>query len=185
MTNDKPTIRLKSLSTRNNLPVLIRTSKSLEICKKIEILPGFQESKHTLLYYPHGSEVDVLPLINKYMGERTIYLPRMLEDSQFIALPVNDLNTLIRGHYGIPEPSLRPNQEAYEGKIDCVVVPGVVFDSQGNRLGMGKGFYDRYLARVKPKCTIGAAFEEQILAEVPCESYDKSVDTVVTEVNTY
>jgi len=182
---NKKSVRIKTISVRNNIPVMVRETKSQVICKNVEAIPEFQQSKHTLLYFPHGSEVGILPLIQKYINKRTIYLPRMIGDSQFIALPITDLNLLKRGHYGIPEPALFEGQENYEKKIDCIIVPGVAFDRKGNRLGMGKGFYDRYLPHVKSKCNIGVGFEEQILAEVPFESYDVSVDVVVTELDTH
>ena len=65
---------------------------------------------------------------------------------------------------------------------DVVIVPGLAFSADGQRLGQGGGWYDRYLARIRDDClTIGACFREQLLADVPTEAHDVTLDVVVTD----
>ena len=65
---------------------------------------------------------------------------------------------------------------------DVVVVPGLAFTAAGQRLGQGGGWYDRYLAEIRDDClTVGVCFREQLLAEVPTEAHDVTVDVVVTD----
>lgn len=75
-----------------------------------------------------------------------------------------------------------PEDEVDPEWPDVVVVPGVAFTSAGDRLGQGGGWYDRYLARVRPECvTIGVAFAEQIVDALPVEPHDIRLDHVITD----
>jgi len=66
--------------------------------------------------------------------------------------------------------------------IDLVIVPGLAFDSKGNRLGRGRGFYDRFLAHPEfAGASCGFAFEKQVLADVPADPLDRPVDMLVTD----
>jgi 5-formyltetrahydrofolate cyclo-ligase len=94
---------------------------------------------------------------------------------------VHDLRELRPGTFGVPEPapeSLRPHQ----GPFDVVLIPGCLFDLSGNRLGYGRGFYDRFLASVKGLVPlVGVAFEAQLAESVPMDTHDVPVDALVTE----
>jgi 5-formyltetrahydrofolate cyclo-ligase len=79
---------------------------------------------------------------------------------------------------GLPEdePSVAPES------IDVVIVPGLAFTATGERLGQGGGWYDRFLARVRPECvTIGVGFQQQLLAELPTEAHDIPLTLVVSD----
>ena len=77
-----------------------------------------------------------------------------------------------------PEDSPPPDPAA----VDVVIVPGVAFTPSGDRLGQGGGWYDRFLAGVRPSCiTIGVGFEPQLLDEIPLEDHDLRLDLIVTE----
>jgi 5-formyltetrahydrofolate cyclo-ligase len=92
---------------------------------------------------------------------------------------------LVRGAWGVREPA-QP-EWAVDGTIDVVLVPGVAFDARGGRLGHGKGYYDRMLARLGRRVAwrLGVAFEFQIAADVPCGPRDEGVDAVVSEAGVY
>ena len=88
-----------------------------------------------------------------------------------------------KGAFGIWEP--KPDgEEAVEGAIDLIIVPGVAFDRQCHRLGRGRGFYDRLLSSLDvPK--VGICFDFQLVPSVPVESFDYPMDHVVTETKIY
>jgi 5-formyltetrahydrofolate cyclo-ligase len=183
---DKRDLRINSLQVRNALMAEERERKSLEISKKLEDLDVFQSADHILFYYTHGSEVDTVPLINKWSGKKQIYLPKLKSENEFIALPFHSFDALKKGIYGIPESIEREGEKGgHEKKLDLIIVPGAAFDKKCNRLGMGKGFYDRYLDGFKGITKIALAFEEQMLDEVPKESYDEPVDLIITDQNIY
>ena len=82
--------------------------------------------------------------------------------------------------YGILEPKKDKIKNISSDKIDLIIVPGVAFDLKGNRMGHGKGYYDRFLNLVK-STSIGLAFEFQIIENIPVESHDKPIDMIITE----
>ena len=90
-----------------------------------------------------------------------------------------DRQTILHNQYGIPEPEggieIRPEQ------LDMVLVPLLAFDLQGNRIGYGKGFYDRFLSQCKKDCIkIGLSLEEPVLEKIETSEYDVSLDHCIT-----
>ena len=182
---DKKNLRTNSLQIRKALPAEEREKKSRKIGKKLEELDLFKNADHVLFYYTHGSEVDTVPLINKWANKKQIYLPKLKSANEFIALPFHDFDALEKSIYGIPEPIEHKGEKKYEKKLDLIIVPGAAFDRNCNRLGMGKGFYDRYLSQLANIPKIALAFEEQMLDEVPKDSYDVPIDMIITDQNIY
>lgn len=127
-----------------------------------------------------GSEPDTTGLIALLRsGGHTVLLPRV-QGEVIIAVPHHAGEPLHTGAYGIPEPY---GPAADPASIDVVVVPGLAFTTDGRRLGQGGGYYDRFLALVRPDCvTCGVAFSEQIVADLPSEPHDRILSTVVTDV---
>jgi 5-formyltetrahydrofolate cyclo-ligase len=183
---DKKDLRTNSIQIRRALPSEDREEKSHKIGKKLEELDIFKNADHVLFYYTHGSEVDTVPLINKWANKKQIYLPRLKSENEFIALPFHNFDALQKNTYGIPEPiEHKDDKGGHEKKLDLIIVPGAAFDRKCNRLGMGKGFYDRYLSHLTNIPKIALAFEEQILDEVPKDSYDVPINMIITDQNTY
>ena len=75
---------------------------------------------------------------------------------------------------------LEPQNEEYTGDYDLIVVPGVAFDRNGNRIGRGKGYYDRFLCKHLDVKRIGICFDFQLVDEVPTEDNDIRMDEVVS-----
>lgn len=93
---------------------------------------------------------------------------------------------LARDHFGIPEPKAElRNEEAYRfdpKHLDLVIVPGRAFSPRGDRLGRGKGYYDRFFPCLRPDCRLaGLAYAAQIVESIPTEQHDRPMDLVVTE----
>ncbi len=99
---------------------------------------------------------------------------------------LHDPRELTAGAFGVREPaeSLRRNadRQSDPSSIDVAIVPGLAFDRRGNRVGFGRGYYDRLLSRLRPGALkIGLAFDCQIFDEIQADRHDVAVDTVVTE----
>ena len=97
---------------------------------------------------------------------------------------------LAEGAHKILEPRddlrSRPGKQVNPEELDLVMVPGVAFDPRGGRMGQGKGYYDRLLARVRPDAPLVAlAFDCQIFPEIPVAEHDVFMDTVITETSTH
>ena len=85
------------------------------------------------------------------------------------------------GHFGILEPT---STTYYNEEIDLVITPSIAFDKKGNRLGYGKGYYDKYFATSKHKTSIGLSYDKLLQEKIPTDKYDKKVDIIITEEKT-
>jgi 5-formyltetrahydrofolate cyclo-ligase len=136
-----------------------------------------------LCFASFRSEVDTTPFID-WCLERgiAVALPRIVGPHHLEAFAVSDpQRDLVAGTWGVPEPrSAQPLVDPTA--IDVVIVPGSAFDRAGRRMGYGGGFYDTFLARLRPDAyRIGIGFDLQMVERVPCEAHDLCVDLVVTE----
>ncbi len=143
----------------------------------LESLPVFQNAKTILLYHSLKDEVRTHAFIEKWKNEKLIILP-VVNGEDLILKEYNDSSELRTGAYGIQEPSGELFSDY--NKIDLAIIPGVSFDKVGNRLGRGKGYYDRLLPKIKA-FKIGTCFSFQLSEEIPTEPHDTKMNLVVTE----
>lgn len=152
-------------------------SLSRGIVEKLEKLPQFISSRTILLYYALPDEVQTQDFIKKWWNEKLILLPKV-EGNILTLHPYKGKDNLCKGAYSIEEPKTPCFTQLNE--IELAIIPGIAFDNNGNRLGRGKGFYDRLLEQLpKDIYKIGLAFPFQIVEEIPTTTYDKSVDEVI------
>ena len=139
----------------------------------------WQNSRAVLLYAPLPNEPDTRPLFRAAKSEsKLIALPRFNPATGTYVAAEADEATLVAGAFGALEP---PSGALIIKPLDFILAPGLAFDSQGRRLGRGKGFYDRLLSEAPVGCVkCGVAFDEQILPVIPAEAHDVSVDYIVT-----
>ena len=137
---DKNSIRAKALQVRGHLSEEIRNKKGAQIEEKLESLEAFKKANHVLFYFGVKEEVKTQFLIEKYITLKELYLPQVTNAEDFRALKINAPLKLQPGLKGVPEPL--GDKEAK--KLDIILVPGLVFDKRGHRLGTGKGYYDRF-----------------------------------------
>ena len=150
--------------------------QSASLLAHLEQLSAFQEAKTVLIYYPMHNEVDVLALIKKYKKEKLFLFP-VVHQKSMTACPYEGNAKMHRGKYAIPEPTTAP----YQGTIDLVLVPGVGFDKQGNRLGRGGGYYDRFIhSLAKNTMLVGVGYDFQLVDKVPANRRDKKMRYIIT-----
>lgn len=183
--DEKVKIRSKALKARSGLEASLRVYKNSQIAEKLESLECFKNAHHVLFYYSHNGEVDTLELIDKYIDSKQLYLPIIKGRSHFQAVPIKSPLDLKKGYEGVPEPTRLDPSSVYDDQVELVITPGVAFDRKGNRLGMGKGYYDRYFARSSKAVKIALAYEEQVLDCVPKDPYDVSINLIITDQNIY
>lgn len=155
-------------------------------CARLRRLPEYLRARSVLWYVSHGAELPTREAIRHELGlGRRVYVPFV--DGHGLRLwRLHALEELRPGAFGILEPApLRRcigNREVVPEDIDLVVVPGAAFDQQGGRIGSGRGFYDRLLARMRPDCVrVGLCFDAQVAERLPLEAHDQPMDVVVTE----
>lgn len=152
-------------------------SQSAEILAALKAHPAFRAAHTVLLYHSLPDEVDTHDFIREWSDKKQILLPVVVGDDLELRIYTGpeDLNT---GSYGIEEPT----GELFTDytSIDFIAVPGVAFDRNGNRLGRGKGYYDRLLPRIPSAYKAGICFPFQIVEEVPAEPFDIRMDEIIT-----
>lgn len=170
----KQSLRELLIQKRRMMSAEERTAQSALILSQLEKMTVFQEAKTVLLYYPKNNEVDVLPLFKRYKRDKVLLLP-VTHRRGMTANPYEGNDKMHRGKVGIPEPTTPP----YEGKIDLIIVPAVAFDKQGNRLGRGGGYYDRFLKKQSHATFIGVGYDFQLVDEVPVRQHDQKMHRII------
>lgn len=157
-----------------------RTRKSRLITDKLLRNKVFKKAKIVMFYIAFGGEVNTESMIReaKKIG-KVICVPMCRKDKEIMQpARLEDHAKLKKGPYGVCEPVAEILVKPKD--LDLVIVPGLAFDKKGNRLGRGKGYYDRFLGSLSNKThSIGLAFDFQILPLVPTTTYDVSVKQII------
>ena len=149
--------------------------------EKIISLKEFCEANIILAYYPINDEINTVPIIEYALREgKRVALPiSSTVDYTLTFRLISSLDELKNGAYSIPEPTEDAEIFNNETKALCIV-PGLSFDRSGNRLGYGKGFYDRFLSEFNGT-TVGLCYSEFLLNNLPTDKNDRTVDIVVSD----
>ncbi|MGD9343101.1 MAG: 5-formyltetrahydrofolate cyclo-ligase [Desulfuromonadales bacterium] len=177
----KRSIRAQFLAQRKALPQDRCDTLSEQIQKKFLCSELFAEVKFLALYCAVHNEVSTDMVGNQALaaGKRVAY-PRVAGENLEFA-EVASLDDLVPGAFTVPEP-VAGNRVAL-GALDLVVVPGIVFDRTGHRLGYGRGYYDRALEMCRPDCQkVGFAYDFQVIGTLPImEEHDRTLSVLMTE----
>lgn len=184
---EKEEIRTSFLNKRNELSKEQCKTDSLVIAKRVLSLKELQKAETIFLYASYKNEVETRRLIQKLlsMGKK-VALPKVREKEMDFFL-IHSWQELVFGYYDILEPD-GAGELVVPTKQDVMLMPGIVFDFNGNRIGYGGGYYDRYLEQQKENlpCLIALGYELQLFPNIlPTEPQDKQVDFIVTEKKTY
>ncbi len=184
----KSDIRKYILSRRDSIREEIRKDKDREIKERLLALSEFKASHKILLYASFRSEVDTFDLLKYCVAHgKMVVLPRVdKQDNELKLYEIKDTGELISGYLGISEPDVPEDRLMNVEHMDLILVPGVAFDEKCNRLGYGKGFYDKLLSGVRGqgsrvKGLIAMAYEEQIVEALPSEPHDIKMDKIITD----
>ena len=158
-------------------PVAVREVEADMVFNTIMKMPVWQRAQHILCYWSLHDELPTHETVNRWLAAgKNIYLPRVKGDDLEIVpyLGAESLDDNNKFHIG------EPVGEAVDAScLELIIVPAVALDNKRNRLGRGKGFYDRLLSST-PCPTIGVACDFQLVDEVPVEPHDRPLDCVVT-----
>lgn len=180
MNDIKKKIRLSIKKQKSHFTNSELGEMSNSIISKLKIHPWLIEAKTICIYNSLPDEVNTHNLIEDLQKKGTKILLPSINKMNNIELHeyVHEKDELITGVYGIKESNgnLYTNYNA----IDLVIVPGVAFDLNNNRLGRGKGYYDCFLKNVNAK-KIGICFSFQMLENIPAEEHDVKMDAIITD----
>lgn len=172
----KALIRKNIAAVKKNYSLEWRIETSKGILEKIEHLPSFINGETILFYHALPDEVQTEIFLKKWCGAKKIVLP--VVDGDNLILRVYCPDNVKAGYCSILEPT--DTEEVLPCDIDLAVIPGVAFDVERNRLGRGRGFYDRLLPELK--CDIvGLGFDFQVVESVPMDSFDRKLSLLITE----
>jgi len=185
--NPKEIIRKNILEIRNQLSDIDIIKFSKIINKKILNSKEFKNANCIGIYYPIGSEVQTFDIIRESLRmNKQIGLPRVINSQiiKFYLILEKSLGQikLTKEKYGV---MINSDSNVDLEAIDLILIPGVAFDKKCNRIGYGKGFYDKYIETANPAKKIGLAFQKQIVEHIPINKHDKKLDLIVTEKNNY
>jgi len=182
--SEKNLRREQMRALRRQLDPAWKAAASQTIVSRLEALPIFQQARVVHTYVAWRNEVDTHDLLRRLLQKgRRVAVPKVEPATghlqhYFIA----DFSELQEGAFGILEPPSDLSRLAAPSQIDIVLVPGLAFDRAGNRLGMGKGHYDRFLAEGHaPK--IALAYDFQLIEKLPVAAHDQRVAMIITEKN--
>jgi 5-formyltetrahydrofolate cyclo-ligase len=164
---------IKALKKQHTKEQLLEQSE--QILAKLEQHPDFVKAERVMLYSALPDEVQTQSFLEKWHLRKTIILPTVVGDD-IIPVEYGADTGFAVGDFNI----LEPQNEPYTGGFDLIVVPGVAFDRNGNRLGRGKGYYDRFLCHHLDVKRIGICFDFQLVEEVPTEPLDIKMDEVIS-----
>ena len=151
-----------------------REKASSAIYDRIKSFEAWQNAQTVLLFASLPDEPDVMRLFER---SKRVCFPRFKADRGYESAIVERIQDLVVGKFGIQEPPLEAD-EVNALDIDITLVPGLAFDEACNRLGRGRGFYDRWLPQISG-IKIGIGFDHQLIESVPTETHDHQLEMVV------
>ncbi len=176
---EKQKLREEYLEIRKS--ILNKINKSEIITNKVIEEVEYKNAKVIAIYKSFGTEVDTDNLIEYSIKlEKAIALPRVINNELKFYKIKSLQESFIKSKFGVEEPIENEANYIEKANIDLVIVPGLLFDKENNRLGYGKGYYDRFLEKGEFE-TIGICFDEQILPQIPITENDIKIKKVITD----
>lgn len=178
-------IRKKVLQLRDELTAEERQKKSWSIIKKVVQTETYKNAEFIMVYMTYKSEVQTEKLVLQALSEgKQVFCPKVSgEDMDFYR--IDSPGELMTGYKGIPEPVGYGDRLLSGRDISMhrclMLMPGSAFDRERNRIGYGKGYYDRYLERYPQLTTMALCFQCQIVEKAPSEAFDRKPDMILTE----
>lgn len=174
----KQSIRREIKVLKSNFDEESLKLKSNKVISRLEVHPLFKNSNAIMLFWSMKDEVFTHNLIEKIFRSKTVILPSIQDEILLLKEYKGKNEMVINNQFGIPEPIGNPLDESIN--IDLIVIPGIAFDKDLNRLGRGKGFYDKLLKTISSK-KIGICFDFQIINHVPTYTHDMKMDIIISE----
>jgi len=174
---EKVALRKHLLEQRDSISFDLMEIHSNKIFSKLIKTKIISEAKSIGCYYSIGSEVQTHEIINHFLSEnKSVSLPKVTQDSMSFR-KIDDFSKLEKSEYDISEPK---DTAPIEQKHDVILVPCIGLDINGNRIGYGVGFYDKYLEG-KDVVKIALAYSKQIVKTIPASTMDVKMDWIITE----
>lgn len=150
-----------------------------QLLHQVQSVPAWSQALGILLYAPLAHEPNLLSLL-KPSSSRRFFFPRM-QDNELELYEWFPSAPWIQGSHNVQEPDPTTWRQASLAEVDLALIPGLAFDEQGGRLGWGRGYFDRLLAKSECRALkVGVAWPWQIVSKIPREAHDVTMDFMVT-----
>ncbi len=179
--DEKKALRKEVRAAKQAVPLEEKIARSRGIFEQVEALPQFAQAHTILLYWSMDDEVATHAFVEKWYRDKVLLLP-CVEGDDLVLRRYTGADCMQAGpQFGIGEPTGPVFDQTEE--IEMIVVPGVAFDRQCNRMGRGRGFYDRLLKSTPNAFKVGVAFRFQLFDTIPVEAFDVPMNCVITEID--
>ncbi|MEZ0536143.1 5-formyltetrahydrofolate cyclo-ligase [Caldicellulosiruptoraceae bacterium PP1] len=181
----KNELRKKALCKRKQLNSDYKNLCDKIIFQRLLIYLKNKQINNIFIYLNLVNEVDTKHIINYFLIQKiNVYVPKIIDNKEMVAIKIDKDTEYKKNSLKINEP-LEGIQISPE-KLDLCIIPIVGFDENCNRLGFGRGYYDRFLKRTPMSCLrIGLAYEVQKCKAIPIEKHDITLDCIITEKRIY
>lgn len=182
---DKKTLRQEIFIQRSQLSPEYRKEAEASIYQTLFELEEFQEAQTIMCYYATEDEFNTHPIIEKawQMGKQ-VGIPRVYPDRRMEAHVYTADSQLQESAFKIPEP-LESSPVIDPKDIDLIIMPCVSCNNQGQRIGYGGGYYDRYILRTRPALLVLPFYQDLQRLGIPVEDHDLTMDIVITEAGCF
>lgn len=181
----KKHIRKQILTVRDSIAENVRREKSQKIASAIIEEEHFKKAGYILLYSDYKSEVETKEIFFEAKKQGKVVCYPKVEGDTMTFYQVNQLEDLQEGYKGILEPKEEWPYPKEMQENSFLIMPGVAFDKDGNRIGYGKGYYDKFLQNHSSLYKAGICFAEQVVEHIESEAYDKKIDVLYTDKGIY
>ncbi|WOO41239.1 5-formyltetrahydrofolate cyclo-ligase [Rubellicoccus peritrichatus] len=179
ISSDKQKLRDKVRTMRRALSKDEVKKHSESICSQILEMTEYKTSHSIAIYMAFDNEVDLRAVISDSFGKRRVLCPRIISKEQMEFREIASWDDLAPNKFGIPEP-IAAQPVASPQNIDLMLIPGIAFSHEGHRLGLGAGYYDRFLRNTNG-LKWGIAYDFQIVDQVPVEEHDHALDRIISD----
>ena len=185
LSEQKKALRKEMRSRRASMSKEDRDIASHKIVSNLLNNPIYKSADTIMAYSSMPEEIQLNELFdNAFANDKILAIPLIIGRGTMRPVFLPTVEDLVVGDFGIMTVRQDKRQFVEFDDIDCVIVPGAAFDRQGNRLGLGGGYYDRFLQRVPNAKRVALAFDYQLLEAVPAEPHDAKMDIIITESET-
>jgi 5-formyltetrahydrofolate cyclo-ligase len=189
--NLRQQIRQQSRALRNKLSIEQQQLASEQLARQLRSHPRLQQAQNVALYLANDGELDPMPLIQQLWQQgKHVYLPTIhpFSPGNLLFLRYQSDSAMVHNKYGIAQPKLDLSLVCPVAQLDVIFTPLVAFDQEGNRMGMGGGYYDRTLShwhKQHQPYPIGLAHDCQLVDQLPVEVWDVPLPEVITPTKFY
>lgn len=181
ISGQKARLRAEFLAVRSGIPEDERAAKDERIARKILALAEYTRSEMLLAYIPVRGEADTWQILRHALSEgKIVGAPRVLTGGEIAFFRIREQADLVQGTFGLSEPDPVRCERLTGFRKSLCIVPGLAFDGSRQRLGYGKGYYDRFLRRYSG-VSAGICYRECLCERLPADAHDRAVDILVTD----